>query len=156
MIAIGCKRVLQLYPHTHVIAIGCKPQHHRGCEAFSPRPIISSSLIVHSHLPSPFSVCPRLLISSYLDGIHLFQVSGNRIPHRRMVHKHCHSDRPLSSILIFLLPFPSVLVLLYPRPLSSILISFSLFLLHSPQPYMNNCQHRIHKANMEIRNSFSK
>ena len=40
--------------------------------------------------------------------------------------------RPLSSILIFLLPFPSVLLRLYPRPLSSILISFSLFLLSSP------------------------
>ena len=40
--------------------------------------------------------------------------------------------RPSSSILIFLLPFSSVLVLLYPRPLSSILIPFSLFLLSSP------------------------
>jgi len=40
--------------------------------------------------------------------------------------------RPLSSILIIFLLFLSVLVFLYPRPLSSILISFSLFLLSSP------------------------
>ena len=40
--------------------------------------------------------------------------------------------RPLTSILIYLLPFPPDLVPLYPRPLSSILISFSLFLMSSP------------------------
>ena len=88
--------------HTHVIAIGCKPQHNRWCETFSPRPIISSSLIVHSHLPSPFSFCPRLLLSSSLDGIHLF-----RFP--EIVYHIVEWYKHIATLIVPYLPFLSLI-----------------------------------------------
>ena len=69
-------------------------------------------------LPSSFSLfilpsSSSILISGWDPFV---QVSGNRIPHRRMVQTHRHSDRPLSSILISLLPSHYVFVLFSPRP----------------------------------------